>query len=333
MKLFSEKEAVTPNRAAEPTKATSGAPGGSVTGTQGAHAPLIFAFTDRGGHRPDNQDAVVCRALTARSKKASFSVSSLFRTQSPAPLSADREIVLCAVCDGIGGLERGDLASGIVAASLERFADSLTSWLDPATVSQEDTDILFSHFTDAVEHANTTLYETAQQYGLRCGTTFSGFLAVGSRYLILHAGDSRIYRFRPCDTKGIRLLSLTEDECVWRKTEKNGVPVVRSYLENFVGRAEALSFRSYRGILAAGDMLLCTTDGFYHNLTEEDVGMLYCETAAGNGQSLADCAKEMILRGEHDNLSAVLYTYHTPIPAALWDSRAEIPSEEERTLL
>ncbi len=303
------------------------------------HTPRLYAYSDRGDYRAENQDAVVCRQLS-KPTQIGDTVMRTIRSggenrKIPVPAYPERDTVLCAVCDGIGGLERGDLASGIVAAAMERFSDDIAAWPESNAADNDNAEILFSHFKDAVEQANETLYETAQQYGLHCGTTFSGVLAVGRRYLILHVGDSRIYRFRPYDAPGLRLVSLTEDECVWKKTEKNGQSVMRSYLENFVGRDRTLSFRSYHGTFAAGDLLLCVTDGYYHNLTEEDVLDLYRRLARNDNEALHDTARAMIKRGERDNVSAVAYLWGEPLDEKYWNvpTPTDLPDDEDKTIL
>lgn len=273
-------------------------------------AILCGSYTDRGAHRPENQDAVFCRVFSAKNKKNPPNVP----------------LVLCAVCDGVGGMERGDLASGVVTAEMARFADSLDSWVEPGTT---ENGILFSHFRDAAEGWNATLCDTAKNYGIRTGTTFSGFLLNGDTYQIIHAGDSRIYRYRPGDPAGLRLLCLTEDECVWR--EQNGR--MRSFLSNCMGIHPVLSFCAYGGTLLPGDMLLACSDGFYHHLTEHDAQGLWKSAVSGEDipAALSRAAQNMIARGETDNLSAVLYLHRPNDTPPQKDTGVE--EDAEKTVL
>lgn len=270
---------------------------------------ILGAYTDRGGTRPENQDSVFSRALPPAPPAAqSRSPFSLFggknkekhpRTAAPAP-----QVSLSAVCDGIGGLERGDLASGVVVREMDGWMNHLSGWV---RTDDLETDVLFSHFRDAAEQWNTALIDTIKTYNIRSGTTLSAILCIGSVFGILHVGDSRVYRYRPTEGIGTKLLQLTEDESVYRV--KDGK--TRSYLENFVGRQEPLSFRFYTGTLLPGDMLFACTDGFYHHLTEQDAGGMYAAIAGGTAPeyAIADAVQLMISRGERDNLSASLIIF------------------------
>ena len=267
---------------------------------------IFGARTDRGGVRAENQDAVYAQKLsvggTARSRSPFSLLGRLGRRERAEDMSEG--IYLNAVCDGIGGLERGDLSSGVVVGEMGKWFDSLGTWV---TQAFSDPEVLFSHLRDAAEEWNAVLMDTIRACGIRSGTTMSAVLTVGGTYGILHVGDSRIYRYRPTEGVGTKLLQLTEDECVFRLKDGR----TRSFLENFVGREDPLSFRFYTGELALGDMLLACTDGFYHRLNESDVGTLYASLAMGASpeSAIAAIADEMVARGEQDNLSASLLVF------------------------
>lgn len=267
---------------------------------------IIGAYTDRGGSRPENQDSVFSCALQGAAEvpdrfRSPFAMLGRAKNKEKTP---PVQVLLSCVCDGIGGLERGDLASGVVVGVLDEW---MTQLKERVNTDDPDAEVLFSHFKDAVEHSNTVLIETNQTYGIRSGTTFSGFLCVGEKYGILHVGDSRVFRYRPTEGLGTKLLQLTEDESVYRVKDGR----TRSYLENFVGRQEPLSFRFYTGMMETGDMLFACSDGFYHHLTEQDAGAMYAAIANGIApeEAIATLVRLMIERGERDNLSAALVIF------------------------
>ena len=263
------------------------------------------AYSDRGCVRAENQDAVFCRSISdqpaaAPPQRSPLSLLGLGRTRKTQPPAASsRTVLLAAVCDGIGGLERGELSSGHVVGEMERWFDTLCGWISPA---EAEAGVLFSHFRDAAEAWNASLAAFLAEHELHSGTTFSGFFAVGDAFCVLNVGDSRVYRYRPGEESGFRLQQLTEDQCVFR--EKDGR--VRSYLQNYVGRAHPLEFDSREETLQPGDMLLACTDGFYHQLTETDADGMYASLVGGADPAavLAAYAEQMIARGERDNLSA-----------------------------
>ncbi|MBQ8509986.1 MAG: serine/threonine-protein phosphatase [Clostridia bacterium] len=228
--------------------------------------------TDRGGFRPDNEDAILLR--THRQEKGSF--------------------VLGAVCDGIGGLESGELASRFVADSVGAWFDTITSWLD---LSRNEPALLFSHLQDGAETWNTELIDYMLHEGIRSGTTMSVIMIVCAHAYILHVGDSRIYRYNP--EKG--LCQLTTDASVTKMS--NGR--MRSFLDNFMGKSEELWFQLWDTPVEAGDLFLYCSDGFYHTLHEEDAAYYHSSLADGKDPDVlcAEAVQTAISRGEQDNIS------------------------------
>lgn len=197
-----------------------------------------------------------------------------------------------AVCDGIGGLEKGNVASAFIIDAIRKWFYSVTEWLD---IRQADTGILFAHLKDAAEAWNEQLYEYGQIENIRMGTTMSVIVFLRDAYSIVHVGDSRIYQYRK------ELKVLTTDACV--AVLKNGS--IKKYLDNYMGKKRELWFQMVEGSLLSGDMILFCSDGFYHHLEEEDVKKIY---QLGKKERklenlLSDLIKIMIERGERDNIS------------------------------
>lgn len=64
--------------------------------------------------RENNQDAVALRTFEKR-----------------------KNFIVLAVCDGVGGLEHGEMASSMAVARIEAWFDEITEWLDPAEADGE----------------------------------------------------------------------------------------------------------------------------------------------------------------------------------------------------
>lgn len=225
------------------------------------------------GHRKVNQDAVLYRQL----------------------IQGRHCFALGMVCDGVGGLERGEMASAFLAEKAESWFGEIANWLD---IAQCETDILYSHLKDAVESWNEELCLVCRETGVRSGSTMSLLMLVRDRYYVVHVGDSRIYRFR----NGME--QLTMDASVARM--KNGH--MKNYLENYMGKKEELSFQAVEGMVQEGDMFLVCSDGLYHELKEEDAEALAQGCAEGEemGKLCEKAVKWMLARGERDNLSLCL---------------------------
>lgn len=89
-----------------------------------------------------------------------------------------------AVADGMGGLSAGDAASALGASIVVHEWLSLESSLGIAGPQQ------------AVRMANERIRERMQQTGERIGCTLSAVRISNDRALVLHVGDSRVYRVR-----------------------------------------------------------------------------------------------------------------------------------------
>ncbi len=222
------------------------------------------------GHRSVNQDAVIYHQL----------------------IQGTNCFVLGMVCDGVGGLERGEIASAFLTGKADMWFKEVSKWLD---IARNDTDILFSHLKDAAELWNEELCCICQDIGIRTGSTMSLLMLVRDKYYIIHVGDSRIYRYRG----GMEQLTIDASiACM-----KNGR--MKNYLENYMGKGKELRFQAVEGTIQEGDLFLVCSDGLYHRLREEDIVHIVRECEEGE-EIEALCRRvimQMLERGEKDNIS------------------------------
>lgn len=203
---------------------------------------------------------------------------------------------LLAVCDGIGGMSHGEIASSIIRDLMDRWFAELTGWADPGSVEAE---LVWSNVKDAAESWNTELVAFKKSSQLQTGTTMSLLMQVMDNYFVVQVGDSRVYLYRNGE-----LLQLTVDASVTRFNSGK----MKNYLDNYMGKSEELWFTTASGKIEPGDAFVVCSDGFYHHLSpadlqdlpqgirkEEDVNSL-CGRLIG----------EMMKRGERDNISAAM---------------------------
>lgn len=226
--------------------------------------------SDKGNTRDINQDAIVVKTLKRR--KHMLAVGAVF--------------------DGIGGLEHGELASGLLAQELTEWIGLLPSKIDLLKV---EPDILFAHFADEAELLNEKLYMFMRKYGIHTGSTMSAIMIVKDQYYIIQVGDSRIYRFHQF------LEQLTDDETKYEEKEGR----IRKKLTNYMGKNENLDFLSYHGKVHPGDWFFVCSDGFYHHFLATDLIRLIHDNFKEKEleHELKMLVDQMILRGESDNIS------------------------------
>ena len=124
------------------------------------------------------------------------------------------EILLAIICDGMGGLSRGELASSV---AVRAFA----SWFEEEVIyslPNPDLEQIGDDWNQMLKDLNSVI----GQYTLRnnqepMGTTFTAILLVNDRYLIGHVGDTRIY------TIGDGVTQQTEDHTYIAREIKKGI--------------------------------------------------------------------------------------------------------------
>lgn len=226
--------------------------------------------TDKGISRENNEDSIILQAMEQQGEW--FAVG--------------------AVCDGIGGLEKGDVASRLVISELKSWFERVSQWI---RIAQMDANVLFSQLIQDVQEWNKRVCEYCAANHVKSGTTLSLIMLLRNQYFIIHVGDSRIYRYNGS------MEQLTQDEITEKIT--NGKP--KGYLNNFIGKSEQLKYTTSRGMLTYGEVFLYCSDGFYHKLTQCDMEYLMGQYQR-NGSVYQICVEGinmMVERQERDNIS------------------------------
>lgn len=231
----------------------------------------VGSMTSTGNIRESNQDAVVLRSFGRGGKY----------------------FVVLAVCDGIGGLEHGELASSLTVQKINDWFEDVLQWLEVETV---DPEVLNAHLKDLAEECNRMVRDYRTLHQIDTGTTMSLLLVIREFYYIIQVGDSRVYRYR----EG-QLWQLTWDDSVTRMKDGR----VKLYLDNYLGKQEELWFTCCGGELQKQDILLVCSDGLYHFLKTEDLRRLEKDIRKAKKidracRQLIDC---MLERGERDNIT------------------------------
>ncbi len=246
---------------------------------------MATADTDIGSRREANQDSLLIR-----------------HSETP-----EGEVLLCAVCDGLGGLSRGELASATV---VRAFSD----WFDREMTGKEklpDLQDIAGRWEKLLRSLNRAIRRYGEKEQIRLGTTFSGMLFAGGRYLICHVGDSRIYHI------GEQAVLLTEDQTVTAREIKKGRMSAEqakrdagnSILLQCVGASASVKPQTIIRKAKPGVYLLCS-DGMYHETSGNEIREILCPETMEDRRKMHSGARRLIelaeARGETDNISAVV---------------------------
>jgi protein phosphatase len=211
----------------------------------------------------------------------------------------DRRLFL--VADGMGGQERGELASGLAADIIPKVVQDRLASHDPASKA----------VGDAFHEANQAIIDAGrnQPEGRRMGTTGVCALYQEGQVYIAGLGDSRAYLVR-----GDRVEQLTIDHSVAQALVSCGAITVEEarnspyqhVLHKFLGCANMQEGADVKPFTPeGGDRLILGSDGLTNHITIDDLregGGKYSDA-----QEWADGLVHLALdRGSRDNVTCIV---------------------------
>ncbi|MBQ5657527.1 MAG: serine/threonine-protein phosphatase [Bacteroidaceae bacterium] len=248
---------------------------------------IISANTDVGLVKDTNQDSLTSMVLSTPLGRMAF----------------------CVLCDGMGGLAKGEVASASVITAFRNWAINDLPLLCEKPL--EDA-IIRSQWGAIIDQQNSMIKSYGARQGVRLGTTVVVMLLTQTRYYILNVGDSRAYEL----TTGIR--QITNDQTFIAREialghmtpEEAETDSRRNVLLQCVGASDAVYPDMFFGETAHDAIYMLCSDGFRHEITAEEIyeklqpGVLFDDyTMQQNSISLIELNKQ---RRERDNITVAL---------------------------
>lgn len=246
----------------------------------------LAAYTDIGIQKQINQDSLMIEEAKTSNGKMVFAV----------------------MCDGMGGLTKGELASAVMVRAFQ-------SWFHtrmPIIVETDFTKEQIQHEWEMqVQEQNQKLLAYSREHHLQMGTTLLVLLVTETFYLVMNVGDSRCYRIDD------NLYQVTKDHTyVQREVELGRLTPEeakehpkRNILLQCIGASDKIIPDYFMGESKKNSVFLLCSDGFRHEITGQEMYQYLCprvliseEIMKGNLQILTEIAKQ---RGERDNISAL----------------------------
>ena len=138
--------------------------------------------TDVGIKKKNNQDSLAIKIAETPNGQAAFAI----------------------ICDGMGGLAKGELASKeVINAYCGWFEHDFVKLVRTGTFN---TAILKEQWDRIAVTENEKLKAYGESRGIMIGTTLSAILMYEDRYYIIHVGDSRVYELTD------KMEQLTQDQ-------------------------------------------------------------------------------------------------------------------------
>lgn len=218
------------------------------------------------------------------------------------------QIAMAIICDGMGGLAKGELASAAVIRVFENwFNTQLPKQLDNLDLKE-----VAGRWDYMIKEQNYKILEYGKQIGANLGTTFTGMLMVKNQYVIVHVGDTRVYKI------GENIRQLTEDQTFIARELKKGTMTPeqaktdsrRNMLLQCVGASRTVSPDILYGEVTGDTIYMLCSDGFRHVLNEQEIYEKLNPKSAATMDILNQNAKILIeeakKRNEKDNISVAL---------------------------
>ncbi len=247
---------------------------------------IIAASTDIGNTKETNQDSYVMKVVNTKAGKIVFAV----------------------LCDGMGGLEKGEVASATVVNAFNNWADNRLANLCEEGLT--DTAIR-NDWIDIVTEYNEKIKEYGKSKGVSLGTTVTALLLTDSRYYIINVGDTRAYKI----DKDVKVL--TKDQTVVaREIELGNLTIEeaktdsrRSVLLQCIGASDSVYPDIFYGDTSLNAVYMLCSDGFRHEISEEEI-FKYLQPAVMTDADLMEENMNKLIeinkqREERDNITVL----------------------------
>lgn len=247
---------------------------------------LSVAHTDTGISKKVNQDAFCLKIAKTPNANISFAV----------------------LCDGMGGLKSGELASALV---VNAYAKWFENELPIMLKNRLDFKIIQKRWNDIALEQGRKIMEYGQSEGISLGTTLTAILIVNNTYIYIQVGDSRIYKLSKKIeqiTKDQTLVSheveqhrLTEDEA---RVDKR-----KNILLQCVGASKTIVPDIRTGTFTEETVFLLCSDGFRHEVSDEEMFGVMAPSLLSSEKMMKKCLVDLInlnkQRNEKDNITAI----------------------------
>lgn len=248
---------------------------------------IVSANTDIGLTKDTNQDSLSVKVINTDQGRIAFAL----------------------LCDGMGGLAKGEVASASV---IKAFDEWVSVQLPILSASPIDEEAIKTQWNDIIQSQNKTIQAYGGRLGVKLGTTVVLLLITDDKYFIMNVGDSRAYEISD------NLYQLTKDQTfVAREVELGNmtpeqaeVDQRRSVLLQCVGASDTVCPDFFVGTPKSNATYMLCSDGFRHEITPQEIfdkmqPEILLDDATMN-QNTVDLIELNKQRNERDNISVVL---------------------------
>lgn len=217
-------------------------------------------------------------------------------------------VLMAIICDGMGGLEKGELASATV---IRRFG----YWFDnelPMMLEDFKMDRVKYSFDNMISELNEKIAMYGKERSVSLGTTLTVMFFAQDEYMIAHVGDSRAYEISN------DVIVLTEDQTVVGREVRRGRMTMeqaktdprRNVLLQCIGASSTVVPDYIKDTTKKGAVYMLCSDGFRHVISNEEMYMALNPNVCTSEDAMKMQAVQLVelnkQRKERDNISVIV---------------------------
>lgn len=220
------------------------------------------------------------------------------------------EVVFAVVCDGMGGLQKGELAS---AELINRFSDWFKNrFFYVVENGAIDANRLRTDWLEILHNADEDISRYGSHNGFNLGTTMTCILIFANQYYVANIGDSRVYMLSD------NIYQITKDHTVIQQKIDQGLITLdqaqndpnRNVLLQCIGASDYVEPDFFTGIVSPNVIFMLCCDGFRHVVTPSEFYRLLSvdnlKSTEAIEATLNRLTETIKSRGETDNISAIV---------------------------
>ncbi len=218
-------------------------------------------------------------------------------------------VLMAAVCDGMGGLAKGEVAS---AAMVRMLSVWFQTELPALLATGASPDQLRTSWELLVTEACHKISAYGASIHVDMGTTAVVMLVVGDIFYIMNVGDSRVYMITDAVYQLTKDQTFVQQEIdMGRMTEQEAIMTPKkSILLQCIGASNIARPDFVAGNVEPGQVFMLCCDGFRHVIQPSEFYDAFQPRKMKNKQEMEAAAAQMtqlnIARGEDDNISVIL---------------------------
>lgn len=240
---------------------------------------LITALSDKGIKKEINQDCALIKVANSNKGK----------------------VCLAVICDGMGGLSKGELASSTVIKAFDH-------WFEKRLPHIEEFHIIKKEWKNLIENESKKIRNYGMKNQIELGTTITAILFQDKDWYAVNVGDSRIYELK------WKIRQLTKDQTfvqreldAGRITKKESLNhLKRNVLLQCIG-TESVTPDFFTGKIKNKGVYLLCSDGFRHMISSKEIyqGLRGIKNEEDLKQKLFELIELNKNRRETDNITAI----------------------------